>query len=72
MPEPRLSLELLELLVVHGAVGGAEIDGAFGHLLDAAAGTDGLVVDLQGWETSCGIRRTTWSTSDRGTWHPPR
>ena len=58
-----LVVELLELHVVHRAVAGSEIDGAFGHLLDAAAGTDGLVVELQDSETSCGIRQTTSSTS---------
>src|SRR3982075_767885 len=42
-----LVLVSLELLVVHGAVGGAEIHGAFCDLFDAAAGTDGLIVDLK-------------------------
>ena len=41
-----LVLVSLHLLVVHGAVGSAEIDGAFGDLLDARAGADGLIVDL--------------------------
>ena len=45
-PTAALLLKLRELLVVHGAVRGPEIDGAFGDLLDAAAGTDRLVVDL--------------------------
>ena len=33
-------------LVGHGHVGGAEVDGARAYLLDAAAGADGLIVDL--------------------------
>jgi hypothetical protein len=37
----------LELVVVHGAIGGAEIDGAFGDLLDAASRANGLVIDEQ-------------------------
>src|SRR5260370_9593071 len=37
----------LELVVVHGAVGSGDIRGAFGHLLDAAAGADRLIVDLK-------------------------
>src|SRR6266436_1727161 len=44
--ESVLVLVGLELLVVHGTIGGAEIHGAFGDLFDAAARTDGLVVDL--------------------------
>src|SRR5689334_20133299 len=36
----------LELLVGHGTVGCPEVNSAFGHLPDSAAGTDGLVVDL--------------------------
>src|SRR5580765_7796903 len=39
----------LKLLVCHGAVGSAEIDSPFGHLPNSAAGTDGLVVDLNVW-----------------------
>src|SRR5882762_10626255 len=35
----------LELLVIHRAIGSAEVYGAFGDLLDAATGTDGLVID---------------------------
>ena len=67
-----LVLEFLDLRVVHRAVAGAEIHRAFGHLLDAAAGTDRLIVELRYWETSCGIRQTTWNTSDRGTLRLPR
>src|SRR5260370_40993977 len=37
----------LELVIVHGTVGCAEIHSAFGHLLDAAARADGLIVDLK-------------------------
>src|SRR5207245_6592668 len=37
----------LELFVVHGAIGSAEIDGAFGDLFDAAARADGLIIDLK-------------------------
>src|SRR5256884_7389725 len=37
----------LELIVVHRAIGGAEIHGAFRDLLDAAAGADGLIVDFK-------------------------
>src|ERR1700753_4050507 len=36
----------LHLLVVHRAVRGAEINGAFGNLLDPGAGADRLIVDL--------------------------
>jgi len=46
-PEAVFVLKSLELLVVHGAIGSAEVHGAFGDLLDAAAGTDGLIVDLK-------------------------
>src|SRR5713226_9749511 len=46
-PGAMLILVGLELLVVHGAIGGAEIHGAFGDLLDAAAGADRLIVDLK-------------------------
>src|SRR5439155_8139104 len=35
-----------ELLVGHRPIGGAEIDGAVGHLPDAAAAADRLIVDL--------------------------
>ena len=42
-----LILKSLELIVVHGAIGSAEIHGAFGDLLDAAARADRLVIDLQ-------------------------
>ena len=41
-----LTLDLRELLVAHRAVAGSEINGARGYLADAAARTDGLVVDL--------------------------
>ena len=44
--EAVLVLISLHLLVVHRAVGSAEIDGAFGDLLDARAGANGLIVDL--------------------------
>src|SRR6266851_2271092 len=46
-PKAVLILESLELIVVHRAIGGAEIHGAFGDLLDAAAGADGLIVDFK-------------------------
>src|SRR5437762_1375408 len=46
-PKAVLILEGLELIVVHRAIGGAKIHGAFGDLLDAAAGADGLIVDLK-------------------------
>ena len=39
-------LHVGELLVGEGVVGGAEVDGAGLDLLDAAAGADGLVVDV--------------------------
>ena len=39
-------LRLLQLFVVHGAVGAAEVEGLGGHLLDAAARADRLVIDL--------------------------
>ena len=35
-----------DLFILHGSVGGAEIDGELGELLDAATGADALVVDL--------------------------
>ena len=35
-----------DLGLVHRAVGGAEVHGALGELADAAAGADGLIVDL--------------------------
>src|SRR5258708_37690581 len=44
--ESVLVLIALELLVVHGTIRGAKIHGSFGDLFDAAAPTDGLVVDL--------------------------
>src|SRR4029077_13726348 len=44
--ETMLILEGLQLIVVHGTIGGAEIHGAFRDLLDAAAGSNGLIVDL--------------------------
>src|SRR5262249_17234270 len=37
---------LFQLLIVHRRVGAAEVEGPGGHLLDAAAGADPLVVDL--------------------------
>ena len=40
-------VEFLDLHVVHRPVGGAEIDRAFGHLLDAAARADRLIIKLQ-------------------------
>src|SRR5712664_373211 len=40
-------LESLELIVVHGAIGTTEIHGAFGDLLNAAAGANRLIVDLK-------------------------
>src|SRR6266851_1192669 len=46
-PKAVLILESLELIVVHGAIGGAEIHGAFGDLLNAAAGADRLIVNLK-------------------------
>src|SRR5205807_688244 len=39
-------LESFELIVIHGAIGGAEIDGTLGDLLNAAARTDRLIVDF--------------------------
>src|SRR5207249_3324973 len=39
-------LESFGLIVIHGAIGGAEIDGTLGDLLNAAARTDRLIVDL--------------------------
>src|ERR1700675_930963 len=44
--EPMLVLKGFQLFVIHGAVGGAEIHGALGYLLDPTAGTYGLVIDL--------------------------
>ncbi len=41
-----LELGLRELFVAHGAVGGAEINRAGLQLADAAAGADGLIIDL--------------------------
>ena len=38
--------DLRELLVGHRHVGGAKVHRTFGKLADSAAGTDGLVVDL--------------------------
>src|SRR3989454_9189600 len=46
-PKAVLILKSLKLIVVHGTIGGAEIHGAFGDLLDAAAGADGLIVDFK-------------------------
>src|SRR5438309_6882755 len=46
-PKAVLVLICLELIVVHRAIGGAEIHGAFRVLLDAAAGADGLIVDFK-------------------------
>ena len=37
---------LRQLLVAHGAIGSAEINGAGLQLADAAAGADGLIIDL--------------------------
>ncbi len=45
--ESVLILESLELIVVQEGIGCAEIHSAFGHLLDAAARADGLIVDLK-------------------------
>ena len=42
----HLDLGRGELLVGHGTVGGAEVDRTLGDLADAAAGADGLIVDL--------------------------
>ena len=42
----NLEAGLLELIVGHRAVGGAEIHGLCSQLANAAARTDGLVVDL--------------------------
>src|SRR5437879_10454648 len=39
-------LESFELIVIHGAIGGAEIDGTLGDLLNAAARTDRFIVDF--------------------------
>lgn len=41
-----LLVAVLALAVIHRAIGGAEIDGAIGDLLDARAGTDGLIIEL--------------------------
>ncbi len=41
-----LLLGQLQFLLAHGAVGAAEVRRFFGHLLDAAAGADRLVVDF--------------------------
>ena len=41
-----LGLKLLQLVVIHRSVGGAEIDGSFRDLLDPAARADRLIVDL--------------------------
>ena len=46
--EELAALRLGEVLVAHRAVGGAEIHGLLADLLLAAAGADGLVVDLDG------------------------
>src|SRR5216684_3170867 len=45
--ESVLIVKNLELIVIHGAIGGAEIHGAFCDLLDAAAGAYRLIVDLK-------------------------
>ena len=45
--ETVLVLVGLELVIVHGAIGGAKIHGALGDLLDAAARADRLIVDLE-------------------------
>ena len=42
----QLYLRRAQHIVGHGHVGGAEINGALGHLADAAAGANRLVVDL--------------------------
>jgi len=42
----RFNLGALNLLVIHGAVGGTEVDRTLGDLTDAAAGADGLIIDL--------------------------
>src|ERR1035441_8828675 len=41
-----LGLEFSHLRVIRRAVGGAEIDGTFGHLLNPTAGTDRLIIDF--------------------------
>jgi len=43
---PTLRGELLNLIVGHGTVRRAKIDGSLGHLFDARAGAERLVVDL--------------------------
>ena len=58
---------LLELIVIHRAVGGAEIHSLVQQLADAAAGTDRLVVDLHVRDELVILDRTTWNKSDRGT-----
>src|SRR5260370_124308 len=45
--ESVLIVKNLELIVVHGAIGSTEIHGAFGDLLNAAAGANRLIVDLK-------------------------
>src|SRR6266851_318649 len=42
----RLDLRTVDLLIAHGAIGGAEVNDTLGDLADTAAGADGLVVDL--------------------------
>src|SRR5215472_11990459 len=37
----------LELLVIHGTISGSKIDSAFRNLLNTAAGTNRLIIDLQ-------------------------
>src|SRR5947209_14912089 len=44
--ETVLVFKTLQLLVIHWAIGRAEINGAFGDLLDPAAGSNGLVINL--------------------------
>src|SRR5579859_8012874 len=43
----RLDRDFRDLLVRHGHVGGAEINRSLRELADAAAGANGLVVDLR-------------------------
>src|ERR1700752_5135763 len=42
-----LVLKGLQLVVIHRAIGSAEIHSAFGYLLDSTARTNGLVIDLE-------------------------
>ena len=63
---------LLELLVGHGPVGGAEVDGPLGDLPDAAARADRLVVEPDARDRPWCTRRTTSSRSDTGTWRRRR